>query len=131
VGEVTRRRFIGAWGLTVAICSLIIVWWNFPPKLTPLRRVDIEFSLWIALLACATSFVAVWMLARLPYFAPALVVTVLNGFVLAYLVGTITYGDDGEEMHGLLIRATGGAFIGVIATISAWSMQRWARRRLA
>ncbi len=78
-----------------------------------------------------TSLVAVWVLARLPYFVVALVITAAAGFVLAGAVGAITYGYEDEALNGLMWRAIGGGIIGVIATIPAWSLQKVARRRAA
>ena len=103
------RRFIGTWALTVSIFLLWAISRQFPPS-----KADYESYLWLAFLAGVTSFVAVWMLARLPYLAPTLVVSIANGFFVAYLLGTVTYGDEGELMHGLLVRAIGGALVGLL-----------------
>jgi hypothetical protein len=103
-----------------------IVLRRFPPP-----RQDIEFYIWLALLAGVTSLVAVWALARLPYFVVALVITASAGFVLAGTLGAITYGHEDELLTGLTARAIGGGIIGVIATIPAWSLQNVARCRAA
>jgi len=89
---------------------------NFPPT----RKVEIEFYYWLALLGTFCSAVAVWARFRLKLFVVALFVTVPLGFFLAYGVGMISYGYEGELLTGLLFRALGGAIVGGVAVVVAW-----------
>ncbi len=72
-----------------------------------------------------------WALARLPYFALALVATTAAGFIAAYAVGSVTYGTEGELQNGLMFRAFGGAILGVASAIAGWALLRLAHRSLS
>lgn len=109
--------------LTIAILALYLIWLD--------RSADIEGDLAIALFTVAMSLVAVWVLARLPYFAVALVATTVAGFVAAYAVGSVTYGTEGELQNRLMFRAFGGAVAGAASAIAAWMLLRLAHRSLS
>jgi FtsH-binding integral membrane protein len=119
-----QLRWVAAtWVLTIAILVLYLIWLE--------RPADIQGDLAIALFTAGTSLVAVWLLARVPYFAVALVATTAAGFIAAYAVGSVTYGTEGELQNGLMFRAVGGAILGAASAISAWLVLRLAHRSLS
>lgn len=119
------RWALTAWVLTIAICSLydLALLGSLPP-LNDL--IALHFA--IALVAFGASFLAVWVLVRLPYLVLVVPAAAIAGFALAGALGAITYGSSGEELNGLMFRAIGGAIIGLVSGIAAWSWRRWAHR---
>lgn len=121
------RWAAATWALTIATFSLYLVWLGYFPSV----REVVETYLVVGLLGAGTSLVAVWVLARLPYVALALVATGAAGFIAAYALGAITYGTEGELQNGLNYRAFAGAILGVVTAIAAWSSLRLAHRFLS
>ena len=112
------------WVLTIAIFSLYLVWLGYSESLGE----AVELYLVVGLLAAGMSLVAVWLLAR-PYGALALIATPLAGFLLGYTWGLLTYGSGAED--GTVWRGFGGAIVGGITALTAWSLQLVAHRLLS
>lgn len=91
-------------------------------------RQDLEFYPWLALIAFVSSAATAWVLAHVRYFAFGLMAGATAGLVLAYAVGSITYGTEGELQNGLNFRAIGGGIVGVVSAIAAWALMRLANQ---
>jgi hypothetical protein len=109
----------------MALFSLYLIYLGFFPSV----REVIEAYLVVGLLGAGTSLVAVWVLARLPYVAVALMATAVAGFLAGYTWGLLTYGSGAED--GTVWRGYGGAIVGAASAIAAWFMLRWAHRFLS
>lgn len=80
------------------------------------------------------SFVAVWVLARLPYLVLAVVATTVAGLIISFALGVIVLGPEGEaETEGTVyvVAAIAGAFDGLFLAVAAWSLLRLAHRFLS
>ena len=117
-----QLRWVAAtWALTIAILVLYLIWLE--------RSGDIQGDLVIALFTVGTSLVAVWVLARRPYLAVALVATTAVGFLAGYTWGLLTYGSGADD--GTVWRGYGGAMLGAISATTAWFLLRLAHRFLS
>jgi hypothetical protein len=92
---------------------------------------DVGGDVVVALIGLAGSLVAVWVLARRLHFALAVVSTVAAGFIFAYALVAIVYGDEGDEGTAQAAAAVAGASIGLGSTVLAWLLLRFARRFLS
>jgi len=123
-----QLRWVGAtWALTIVIFTLYLVYLGFFPSV----REVVEAYLVAGLFGIGTSLVAVWALARLPYLVLAFVATTVAGFVAAYVLGTLTYGTEGELQNGLNFRAFAGAIAGAVSAIAAWMLLQLTHRSLS
>ena len=116
----SRWRTSALWfGATFAETLLVfsvydqILLGNFPPT----TKVEIEFYSWLLLVGAVTSFTVVWALSQLRYLVLAFPLAVFVGLVLAAVVGSITYGSEGESLNGLIFRALGGGIVGGVAAL--------------
>lgn len=118
------RWIVSTWVVTFVVCSL--------PDLArlndlPPRKDMIDFYQALAVVALGTSLVAVLLLARLPYLAVSLVVTLMGGFLVGYVRAVMTFGTGAED--GTVWRGYGGAAIGVVSAVAAWALMRLASRQ--
>ena len=115
------RWALAAWVLTMGSVTLYLIFLQHLPS--------VREALVVGVLGLGTSLVAVWVLNRLPYLAVALVLTAVGGFLVGYVWGLLTYGSGAED--GTVWRGCGGALVGAVSAVAAWTLLRLAHRILS